>query len=135
MQRLRFAAALHAKRAALAATVVTWGFADVIVSSAHINEQQCSFAQSANLHSITCDGFVHFNCLANRRIKFTHAWVNPLSRRCWNLILPISDGFPWFATGLRKKRWNKTVILASPINTVFGVPQKFTHVWVNPSDT
>ena len=33
--------------------VVTWGFADVIVSSAHINEQQCSFAQSANLHSIT----------------------------------------------------------------------------------
>jgi hypothetical protein len=34
-------------------SVVTWGFADVIVSSAHINEQQCSFAQSANLHSIT----------------------------------------------------------------------------------
>ena len=26
--------------------IVTWGFADVTVSSAHINEQQCSFAQA-----------------------------------------------------------------------------------------
>ena len=37
----------------MATFVVTWGFADVTASSAHINEQQCSFAQSANLHSIT----------------------------------------------------------------------------------